>query len=154
MWLHVSIFCWLTTLSAIELIAHATINNCWLFRAASPTSLYFNCVCSFLLPVPVAARSEALVCWDCGFESHPGHGCLSVVNVVCCQVEVSATDWSLVQRILPTVARRRVWSRNLENEAKARYRAVKIQPQWVVTAGKQTNKHIHIFYICYKRIAL
>jgi hypothetical protein len=25
-------------------------------------------------------------------------------------------------------------------EAKARYRAVKIQSQWVVTAGKQTNK--------------
>jgi len=24
-------------------------------------------------------------------------------------------------------------------EAKARYRAVKIQPQWVVTLGKQTN---------------
>jgi hypothetical protein len=34
-------------------------------------------------------------------------------------------------------------SRNLENEeAKARYRAVKIQPQWVVTAGKQTNKQL------------
>jgi hypothetical protein len=45
---------------------------------------------------------------------------------VCCHVEVSATDWSLVQRVLPTVARRCVWSRNLENEeAKARYRAVK-----------------------------
>jgi hypothetical protein len=27
-----------------------------------------------------------------------GHGCLSVVGVLCCQVEVSATDWSLVQR--------------------------------------------------------
>ena len=27
-----------------------------------------------------------------------GHGCLSVVIVVCCQVEVSATGWSLVQR--------------------------------------------------------
>ena len=27
-----------------------------------------------------------------------GHGCLSVVSVVCCQVEVSATDWSFVQR--------------------------------------------------------
>jgi len=26
--------------------------------------------------------------WDCGFDSHRGHGCLSVV---CCQVEVSAT---------------------------------------------------------------
>jgi hypothetical protein len=29
--------------------------------------------------------------------------------------------------------------KNLEHEeAKARHRAVKIQPQWVVTAGKQT----------------
>ena len=38
------------------------------------------------------------------------------------------------------MARRCVWSRNLENEeAKARYRAVKIQSQWVVTSGKQTN---------------
>ena len=26
------------------------------------------------------------------------YGCLSVVSVVCCQVEVSATGWSLVQR--------------------------------------------------------
>jgi len=34
-----------------------------------------------------------------------------------------------------------VWSRNLENEeSKARYGAVKIQPQWVVTPGKETNK--------------
>jgi hypothetical protein len=32
------------------------------------------------------------------FESHRGHGCLSVVSVVCCQIEVSATSWSLVQR--------------------------------------------------------
>jgi hypothetical protein len=31
-------------------------------------------------------------------KSHRGHGCPSVVNVVCCQVEVSATGWSLVQR--------------------------------------------------------
>ena len=27
-----------------------------------------------------------------------GAGCLSVVSIVCCQVEVSATSWSLVQR--------------------------------------------------------
>jgi hypothetical protein len=26
-----------------------------------------------------------------------GHGCLSLVNVECCQVEVSASGWSLVQ---------------------------------------------------------
>jgi len=39
------------------------------------------------------------------------------------------------------VARRCVGSRNLENEeAKARYRDVKIQPKWVVTPRKQTNK--------------
>jgi hypothetical protein len=30
--------------------------------------------------------------YDRGFESHPGHGCLSVMSVVRCQVEVSATD--------------------------------------------------------------
>ena len=28
----------------------------------------------------------------------PGHGCLSVVSVVCCQVEVSETSRSLVQK--------------------------------------------------------
>ena len=39
-----------------------------------------------------------LACWYRGFESHRGHGYLSAVIVVCCQVEVSATSWSLVQR--------------------------------------------------------
>jgi hypothetical protein len=33
-----------------------------------------------------------LACGDCGFESRRGLGCLSVVCVVCCQVEVSATS--------------------------------------------------------------
>jgi len=33
-----------------------------------------------------------LACWDCGFESHRGLVCLSVVSVVCYQVEVSATS--------------------------------------------------------------
>jgi len=54
-------------------------------------------------PVPVAARSKASVCGRSPAEfvgSNPirGHGCLSVVSVVCCQVEVSATSLSLVQR--------------------------------------------------------
>jgi hypothetical protein len=39
-----------------------------------------------------------LAYWDCGFESRRGHGCLSLVSVVCCQVEVSAKNWALVQR--------------------------------------------------------
>jgi len=81
-----------------------------------------------------------LACWDCGFESHRG-AWMFVVSAVCCKVEVSAKDWSLVQGS-PTDcgASLCVWSRNLENEeAKARYRAVKIQPLWVVTPRKLTN---------------
>ena len=38
-----------------------------------------------------------LACWDCGFESRRGHGCLSLVSFVCCQ-EVSASGWSLFHR--------------------------------------------------------
>jgi hypothetical protein len=53
--------------------------------------------------VPVATQSKGvgpwpLACCDCGFESQWGHGCLSVVCVVCYQVVVSAMSWSLVQR--------------------------------------------------------
>ena len=49
-----------------------------------------------LLPIPVAARSETWVCGRSlagvvGFESHRGHEYLSLVFVVCCQVEVSVT---------------------------------------------------------------
>ena len=36
--------------------------------------------------------------WDYGFESQRGHGCLTLVSFVCCQWEVSASGWSLVQR--------------------------------------------------------
>ena len=44
------------------------------------------------------------------------------------------------------MARRYVWSRNLENdEAKARYGAVKNTTKRVVTPRKQTNEHILIF---------
>jgi len=52
-------------------------------------------------PVPVATRSKLYVCGRSPAEivgSNParGHGCLSLVSVVCCQVEVSTTSWSLV----------------------------------------------------------
>jgi hypothetical protein len=36
-------------------------------------------------------------CWDFRFESRRGHGGLSLVSVVCCWVQVSATGRSLVQ---------------------------------------------------------
>ena len=59
---------------------------------------------SFGQPIPVAARSKA---WVCGRSpagtagSNPargGGGCLSLVSVLCCQAEVTATGRSLVQR--------------------------------------------------------
>ena len=48
------------------------------------------------IPNPVAARSKAQVCdrslaGVAGSNPTGGHGCLSVVSVVCCQIEVSAS---------------------------------------------------------------
>jgi hypothetical protein len=39
-----------------------------------------------------------LFCWNYGFESCRGHACLSLVSVLCCQIEISAKDQSLVQK--------------------------------------------------------
>jgi hypothetical protein len=39
-----------------------------------------------------------LACWDCGFDSRLGNGCLFLVRVVCWRVDVSATGQSLIQR--------------------------------------------------------
>jgi hypothetical protein len=61
--------------------------------------------------IPVAARSKA---WVCGRRivgiagSNPAGGMdvslsLSLVSIVCCQVEISASGWSLIQRTLPNV---------------------------------------------------
>jgi hypothetical protein len=52
-----------------------------------------------------APRSKAWVCgrslcWYCRFESRRRHGCLSFVSAMCCKVEVSASGWSLVQRVV------------------------------------------------------
>ena len=41
---------------------------------------------------------QLIACLDYEFESHRRHGCLSVLSAVCCQVEVSASGWSLAQR--------------------------------------------------------
>jgi len=39
-----------------------------------------------------------LACWDCGFKSRQGERILSRLSVMCCQVVVSASGSSLVQR--------------------------------------------------------
>jgi len=42
---------------------------------------------------------NARICgWNCGFESHWQHGCLPLLNVVCCHLRFFATGRSLVQR--------------------------------------------------------
>jgi hypothetical protein len=51
----------------------------------------------------VAVRSKAWVCGrslagTAGSNPTGGHECLSLVSVVCYQVEVSESGWSLVQR--------------------------------------------------------
>jgi hypothetical protein len=58
----------------------------------------------------VAARSTAwclrpLACWDCGFESHCGHECLSVVSVVGRQVKGVLS----IELITPPEESYRVW---------------------------------------------
>jgi hypothetical protein len=45
-----------------------------------------------------------LACRGCGFEFRRGHGCLSVVIVVCCQVEASTLGWTA-----PSEKPKRVW---------------------------------------------
>jgi hypothetical protein len=52
-------------------------------------------------PRGLRRRSAAAGLLRLWVESHRTHGCLSVESVVCCQVEVSATSWSLVQ-VSPT----------------------------------------------------
>jgi hypothetical protein len=44
-------------------------------------ALYFIIIIT-IITIGVGLRS--LDCWDCTFESRPGHGCSSVVFVVCC----------------------------------------------------------------------
>jgi len=68
-------------------------------------SLWQHGLCIYVcVPISVTALWDVclrpLVFWDCVLESHRGHGCLSLVNVVCVcgQVEVFATGRSLVER--------------------------------------------------------
>jgi predicted Zn-ribbon and HTH transcriptional regulator len=46
----------------------------------------------------LGAGMQPLACWDCGFEFHQGHQVCLWLSVVCCQVVISATGRSLVQR--------------------------------------------------------
>jgi hypothetical protein len=53
---------------------------------------------NILSPVVTNRIMRRLDFWERGFESHRGHGRLSLLSVGCCQVEVSATGRSLFQK--------------------------------------------------------
>jgi hypothetical protein len=57
-----------------------------------------NNICRSQWPRGLRRRSRAVRLLRYCVRIPPGNGCLSVVCVVCCQVEVSVTSWSLVQR--------------------------------------------------------
>jgi len=77
----------------------------------------------FLLRMDIVHRTRwprglrPLAHWNCGFEPRRWHGCLSLVSVACCQLEVFASGWSFVHRI-PTEfeVSKWVWSWSLANE--------------------------------------
>ena len=82
----------------------------------SKNSFFLSAVIS-TASVPVAARSEQLLSWDCGFESRRGLGSLSLLSVVCCQVDVSGDGLITCQEeSYRLCCVKWVWSRNLINE--------------------------------------
>jgi len=83
-----------------ELGSCAAENKCHLrgnldLQVALVLSSFF---CVFFSSITYFRRSRwprglrSLAFWDCGFDSRQWHGCLSVVSVVCCHVEVSASS--------------------------------------------------------------
>ena len=58
----------------------------------------YECMCRFQWPRGLRRGSTATRLLRSWVRIPPGHGCLSVVSVVCCQIEVSATSLSPVQR--------------------------------------------------------
>jgi len=66
-----------------------------------------ECLSLFLIDMivmkcPYLASVLPLACWDCGFESRRGQGCLSLVNVVCYQMSLRRAYHSS-RGVLPSV---------------------------------------------------
>jgi len=80
----------------ISFTVDAAANLCsWLVpQPVGPTALHCNIWLLVYLPAEPGDRAgygvvlRPLACGDCGLESRQGHGCISLVSVVCCQVEL------------------------------------------------------------------
>ena len=84
--IHIEWFClWSSLVFLYEYLSLHVIetHNLWICRSQWPRGL--------------RRRSSATRLLRLWVRIPLGHVCLSVVSVVCCHVEVSATDWSLVQ---------------------------------------------------------
>jgi hypothetical protein len=76
---------------------------------------------------------ESFTCWNCGFESFQEHGCLSLVGVVCCQVEVTAPGRSLVQRSPNDCDVYECGIQNVNNAEALAHRAVETMKKFNIT---------------------
>jgi len=52
----------------------------------SPDRMSLQVMCRYQRSRGLRRGTASLACWDCGFEYHRDHGCLSLVNVLCFQV--------------------------------------------------------------------
>jgi len=80
-----------------------TYNRHWAFKESKRVTAFADYECSHVAgrswwPRCLRRESEAAHALGLRVRIPPGDWCLSVVSVVCCQVELSATGWSLVQR--------------------------------------------------------
>jgi len=89
---------WLNTWYINLLSCFVTAKHRWLLRMYGYPRCTLSPTCQSWWPRGQGVGLRPLVCWDCGFESRRWHGCLSLVSVVCCQVEVTASVWSQVRR--------------------------------------------------------
>ena len=108
-------------------------------RVSAVIITYIHITVNVYVTIPVAARCKALRplnCWDRGFEFHRGHGCLSLVSVVC-QVEDSASCWSLIQRS-PTECG------VYKNECHRRTSYGKVMTR-IRAEGPQEKKNVYVF---------
>jgi hypothetical protein len=106
-------------------------NKSWFYSSRYLNSAFRVSVCSDVGPSqrPQGLRrgSGAFRLQGFRFRIWPGQGCPSLLSVVSCQVEVSATSWSLIRRSLTECG---VSECDLENSTTRRFRPTKAVGPW------------------------
>ena len=121
--------CWaniseIKTTSDIKLVFNSSTIHNWILTlhryfscAVERNSLLFMSLYNNFWPIPVAAHSKAWVCVRSLAGIAGSNPAGKWISVVCCQVEVSASGWSLAQTSpAERVGCNHMWSWNLNNE--------------------------------------